>query len=165
MHSVVDELLKKLRRAKTKEKAKIIEEISHIELTTKYDVVKLLDELIEILSNSSGELKKAAIMALVRIREKGALNLLFEEIPTMLSVDEQVGLGDLFAPVAESMDEKKDGLVISDFAEIFKDFHVEGESPNQEEGSEKEQGEEEKKKAREKREKYPDLMDFEIPED
>ncbi|MDI6850705.1 MAG: hypothetical protein QMD82_02040 [bacterium] len=160
----IDELFEKFKKAKLEERLKILEEIAEYDFTSKYEVVKVLNLLIEIIAKSSSKLKGSAIKTLVRFKERGALDLLIDEVQEIFGEFEEgrFDFGIEEEETVQPMDREE--LGIHDFYDIFSEFHPEKEV-KKEEIKPEESKEEEKRKAKEKREKYPDLMDFEIPED
>ncbi len=168
MQEVVGELLEKIKKAKKSEKIVLLDSLMKVEYTNKEDVVNVLETLIDLLKLSSGELLKKVIKVLLHLKENNVFQILKEET-------EDFAFSESF--LNEEVPEKN-GLVISeekpefhDFADFLSDFHEEIEGKGEESLNNVEEREEDgtkkdfKERARELREKYPDLMDFEIPEE
>jgi len=162
MLAPIDELFEEFKKAKQEERIKILEKIADYNFSNKYEVVKALSLLIEILGKASGKLKNSAINVLVKMKERGAFDILIDEVRSIFG---EFSEGDFDFGIEEEVShEEKGDINIYDFYDFVMEFHPE-EEVKEKTPEEKIKEEEEKKKAKEKREKYPDLMDFEIPED
>lgn len=168
MQEAVGELLEKIKKAKKIEKVALLDSLMKVEYANKEDVVKVLEALIDLLKSSSGELLKKVIKVLVHLKEKKVFQVLKEE-------SEDFAFSESF--LNEEVPEKN-GLVISeekpefhDFADFLSDFHEEIEGGSEESLNNVKEREENgtkkdsKERAKELREKYSDLMDFEIPDE
>jgi hypothetical protein len=162
MLAPIDELFEEFKKAKQEERIKILEKIADYNFSNKYEVVKALSLLVEILGKASGKLKNSAINVLVKMKERGAFDILIDEVRSIFG---EFSEGDFDFGIEEEVSKgEKEELNIHDFYDFVMEFHPE-EEVKEKTPEEKIKEEEEKKKAKEKREKYPDLMDFEIPED
>jgi len=165
MLSPIDELFEEFKKAKQEERIKILEKIADYNFSNKYEVVKALSVLIEILAKSSGKLKNSAISVLVKMKERGALDILIDDVRSIFGEFKEAEFDLGLEEEGEVLPKEREELDIHDFYDFFSEFHPEENEVKEEIMPEESKEEEEKKKAKEKREKYPDLMDFEIPED
>ncbi len=80
MLAPIDELFEEFKKAKQEGRIKILEKIADYNFSNKYEVVKALSLLVEILGKASGKLKNSAINVLVKMKERGAFDILIDEV-------------------------------------------------------------------------------------
>ncbi|MEO0198565.1 MAG: hypothetical protein ABIL91_03180 [candidate division WOR-3 bacterium] len=166
----LNSLIMKIKRARGEELTPLLREISNASFKTKDELMEILRILVQCLRESDELVRNTAIEVLEHIVLGGVLEkfLIGEQVPYLLSESYNMGeYTDASAVAPYIVNSEFEQLEVHDFADFVVDFHHEDEGKkNSQEFQEKEiKKDENYLRFMQKREKYIDLWDFEIPEE